>query len=126
MRNISFSLTTHQVRHGFETGEILKDVTRRLGWANARIGEHLCACEKCMGLGPGGQLVRLGVIQLVHVGLQRLDAMLSDPAYGREEVRREGFPELTPEQFVAMFCKHMRCFPSDIITRLEFRYVKAL
>ena len=31
MSNISFALSTSQVCHGFASGEILKDVTRRLG-----------------------------------------------------------------------------------------------
>lgn len=125
MRNISFSLTTAQVRHGFRTGEILKDVTRRLGWRNAMPGLVLCACEKCQGLGKGRNIVRLGTIVLLRVVLERLDRMITDPDYGRVEVIREGFPEKTPEQFVAMFCKHNRCDPERVITRLEFRYLNS-
>ncbi len=49
MKNISFALTTKQFLDGSKT------VTRRLGWANLKPGEILMACEKCMGLGPGGE-----------------------------------------------------------------------
>lgn len=124
MRNISFALTTAQVRHGFRTGEILKDVTRRNGWRNARAGEQLCACKKCQGLGKGGQLQRLGVIELVCVRSERLDRMITDPAYGQVEVCREGFPDWTPARFVDFFCaSHPHTTQESLITRLEFRYL---
>ncbi len=123
MRNISFALTTAQVRRSFRTGSIEKDVTRRLGWRNAQPGEQLCACEKCQGLGKGGQLVRLGTIELVSVRLEPLIDMLADPAYGTVEVLREGFPEKTPAQFVEFFCQHNKVDPTALITRLEFRYL---
>ena len=51
------------------------------------------------------------------------DAMIADLHYGQMEVIREGFPILTPLEFVAMFCEHMKCAPDTEITRLEFRYV---
>ena len=50
--------------------------------------------------------------------------MLDDLKYGRDEVRREGFPEMTPAEFVAFFCaSHSGCFPDRPLTRLEFAYI---
>jgi hypothetical protein len=123
MRHISFALTTDQVRRSFATRRIEKDVTRRLGWKNARPGWQLCACEKCQGLGKGGKVVRLGVIELVSVRLEPLEAMLIGPAYGAREVVREGFPKMTAAEFVDMFCEHNRCSRDSHVTRLEFRYL---
>lgn len=114
MRNISFALTTPQFIAD------IKDVTRRLGWADLQPGDRLMACEKCQGIRKGG-LVRLGAIEVVSVRLERLDRMTADPAYGAEEARREGFPEKSGADFVAMFTAHMKCQPSQIITRIEFR-----
>lgn len=118
MRNISFSLTTPQFRAR------TKDVTRRLGWQNVKVGQHLMGCEKCMGRKPGQPLVRLGAIEIVDVRREPLNFMSLDPAYGETETVREGFPEMTPARFVEFFCEsHGRCRPSKIITRIEFKYL---
>jgi len=45
-RNISFALTTKQIRNRSKT------VTRRLGWLHIKKGDVLNACVKCMGLKP--------------------------------------------------------------------------
>jgi len=42
---------------------------------------------------------------------------------------REGFPGMSPAEFMAMFCKSHRikglpCLPADYITRIEFRYLE--
>lgn len=130
MRNISFALTTAQVRHGFATGEIRKDVTRRLGWRTAQPGEQLCACEKCQGLGKGGKLVRLGTIALVTVRFEPLRRLTDDLDYGFAEIRREGFADdpvrCWPSAWVDGFCSgHKHCTPDTVVTRLEFRYLSA-
>lgn len=112
-RNISFALTTKQVR------ERTKDVTRRLKWLKLKAGEILYACEKCQGIKPGEQIVRLGQIRVISVRRE----LLSDCTDA--EAVREGFPELTGEQFVAMFCAHMKCDPSTVVTRIEYEYINA-
>lgn len=112
MRNISFSLTTAQFRDG------TKDVTRRLGWAFLKAGDRLNAVVKAMGLKKGEHPESLGVIEVVSVRRERL----VDIASG--DCRREGFPELSPPDFVEMFCRHMRVEPTVEVTRIEFRKVK--
>lgn len=102
---------------------IEKDVTRRNGWEFLEVGEKLQGCEKCQGLGKDGKIVHLGVIIVLDVRREPLRRMLDDPAYGREECRREGFPEMTPAEFVTFFCKgHKGVTPDSIITRIEFGY----
>ncbi len=93
MRNMSFALTTAQFIDGS------KDVTRRLGWELLKVGDRLMGCEKCQGIKAGG-LVRLGEIEILHVSRQPLRYMIDVPKWGTEEASREGFPEMTGEQFV--------------------------
>ena len=111
VRNISFSLTTRQFLDGAKT------VTRRLGWKNLKPGDRLMAVKKGMGLKPGEKIERLGEIEVVHVSRLLLGEIMA------EDCAAEGFPELPPAQFVAMFCRHMGCTPTTEITRIEFRRV---
>lgn len=115
--NISFALTIRQFKNRS------KDVTRRLGWAKLTNRTILTACEKCQGLKKGEHVKSLGKIATVTVWREPLDRMLTDVAYGGDEVKREGFPELTPAQFVEMFCEHNGCKPSQMITRIQFEYL---
>ncbi len=111
MRRISYSLTTPQFLDG------TKDVTRRLGWRALVAGDRLMAVEKAMGLKKGEKHVELGVVEIVSVRLERLDAItLAD-------VRREGFPDRDVAWFVAYFCKAMKCTPATHVNRIEFRRI---
>lgn len=111
MRHISFSLTEKAFLDGS------KDVTRRLGWRVLRRGDRLMAVRKSMGLAKGERVKKLGEIEAVSVSLEALDSITD------EDVVREGFPEMSAAGFVRMFCKHLRCNPWTIITRIEFRRV---
>jgi hypothetical protein len=134
MRNMSFALTTQQVR------DRIKTVTRRTGWEFLKPGEMLRAVEKCQGLKKGEKVTPIATIRVVSVRHEPLNLLRRDRSYGREEMRREGFSDLhflTPEQFVDMFCashrvKEMRpdfslvtrpCTEHDTVTRIEFEYV---
>lgn len=124
MRNISFSLTERQFL------DSSKDVTRRLGWKFLKPGDRLMACRKCMGLKKGEAIVRLGEIEVVSVRREPLNRMSrfseiakKEIGYGATEAIREGFPEMTGDQFVSMFCKHMACRPDQQLTRIQFIHV---
>ena len=117
MRNMSFMLTTQQVYAG------TKDVTRRLGWAFLKADENVMACEKCQGLKKGEHITRIRPIHTVDTRWEPLRRMLDDLEYGREEVIREGFPEMTPGEFVDMFCQHNHCTPDVLVNRIEFEYI---
>lgn len=110
MRNISFAMTKQQIL------DRTKTVTRRLGWVFLKPGERLQACAKCQGLKPGEKLQKLAVIEVVSIRSEPLNAITED------DVLAEGF-NMPTHEFVEMFCKAMACSPSDLVQRMEFRYV---
>lgn len=121
-RLMSFSLTTPQMYatlHG--TPGDPKSVSRRWGtWLNLKPGDIVEAVEKAMGLRKGDKIVRIGLIEITETRLEPLRRMLDDHAYGQAEVVKEGFPHLTPEQFVEMLCRHGGKTPDDEINRIAF------
>lgn len=112
-RNISFALTTPQFL------DRTKDVTRRVGWKFAKEGDKLMGCVKCMGLRPGEQIERLGLIEIVDARREALSLIEFEP----DGPKREGFPEMTGREFVEMFCRHMGGHHNQIITRIEYKYL---
>jgi len=120
VRNLSFALTTPQIRARTKT------VTRRRGiwWAGVlKPGALVCAVEKSQGIKKGG-LRRLAVLRIVDVRVERLDLPLYDGYLdGDDEAGLEGFPDLVWSAFVQMFCKHVGGGPRQIVTRVEFEYV---
>lgn len=122
MKNMSFMLTTRQVR------EQTKTVTRRSGWLNLKAGDRLCAVKKGMGLKKGEKIEQLATIEVVSVRRELLSDMLDNPTYGRDECVKEGFGDhaqlCEPEAFVRFFCKtHQGCTPQSFVTRIEFSYL---
>ena len=113
MRNMSFSLTTAQFLDGSKT------ITRRLGWDNLRPGEHFMAVEKSQGLKKGEHVKRLGECVCLSNIPWRLKWI------NKFDVICEGFPHLSPIEFIAMFCKHMKCKPATFVNRIEFRRVNS-
>lgn len=112
MRNISFGLTERQFLDGS------KSVTRRLGWRFLQPGDRLMGVRKAMGLKKGEPVVRLGVIEVLWVNRERLDRI------DVSECQREGFPEMSPEDFIAFFCRtHKGCTPETEVTRIKFTHV---
>lgn len=107
-RQISFALTTRQFLDGTKT------VTRRKGWQHLRLGDELIAVEKAMGLKKGEHPVILGRIRVLMAWRERLEWITQD------DCASEGFPDITPIEFVIMFCQHMKCKPRDWVTRIEF------
>jgi hypothetical protein len=95
-----------------------KNVTRRLGWLFLTPGTPLTLCRKVMGRKPGEPLVRIADVEVVSVRRERLDAITAD------DCALEGFPEMTPAQFVEFYCAaHRGCKPSSEITRIQWRYL---
>lgn len=123
MRNLSFALTTPQMRAKTKT------VTRRRGDFYFRVlkpGDLVCAVEKSQGIKRGG-LVRLGVIRIVSVECESLSSMTRAPlTRGLIECVREGFPGMHPDSFVEMFCEHMGGDSDQLVTRIEFEHVRCI
>lgn len=116
MRAISFALTTDQIRNRTKT------VTRRIGWWNLKAGTLLWGVKKAMGLKPGETHERLTAIVVVDVRTEPLCCIENEP----DGAVQEGFPEMTPREFVEMFCRHAsskKCEPSTSVQRIEFRYL---
>ncbi len=111
MRNISFMLTEPQFLDGSKT------VTRRVGWRTLQPGTRLLGVRKSQGLKKGEKAHALGEIEVLSVRRERLDAITED------DCKREGFPEMSPSQFVEMFCKAMSCKPETLVARIEFARV---
>lgn len=112
---MSFALTTEQVRRQTKT------VTRRIGWRFAKASDLVQPVVKGMGLKKGETVEKIGgPIRIASVRRERLGIIgvryLYDPVL-------EGFPLLTNEEFVEMFCKHNRCTPDTEVTRIEFEYI---
>jgi len=117
-RNISFSMTTNQVRNRTKT------VTRRMGWANLKPGTILNACVKCMGLKKGEKPERICQIRVLSVCRESLLLLDLCTEYSDAEMEREGFPGHPPDEFVGMFCRsHKGCTPDSVVTRIEFEYL---
>lgn len=113
-RNMSFALTERQFLDGTKT------VTRRLGWRYLKPGEIVNAVRKSQGLRPGETIVRLGIIQIIDVSPQLLWEI------DQRDCALEGFPEMTPRDFINFFCNsHRGCDPYTTITRIEFRRIEA-
>lgn len=111
MRNMSFTMTIPQIKNRTKT------VTRRMGWRDLISGDVINACEKCQGLKKGEKMIKLCQIVVVSAGPEALRLITQD------ECDREGFPDLTPLDFVAMFKKAMSCLDSSIVNRIEFKYI---
>ncbi len=110
-RNMSFMLTTEQVRNKTKT------VTRRLGWWFLKPGDILNSCEKCQGIKKGEKIQKINQI--------RVKSSQGEPLYfiNHDECVKEGFPEMMPEDFIKMFTKEMKCDSSEVVNRIEFEYI---
>jgi hypothetical protein len=108
---MSFMLTTQQVKDGTKT------VTRRNGWAHLKPGEVFQGVEKCQGLKKGEKLVKLRLCRCVSNRREPLNAITA------EDCSREGFPEMTPADFVAFYAAHNKCEPDAMVSRIEFGYL---
>jgi len=118
---MSFALTTEQIRNRTKT------VTQRVGWKTARPGDVVQPVVKGQGIPKGCTVEKIGgPIRFVDVWRGPLDRMLGryEEFAASDEAKLEGFPHLTSEEFVAMFCEHNGCAPDTEITRIEFEYVE--
>lgn len=94
-KRMACSLTIDQVR------DRTKTVTRRHvdTWRTLVVGDRLTLIEKGMGLKAGEHQVELADVEIVAVSIQPLH--LVD---GPGELAAEGFPNMSPAEFVTMWC----------------------
>lgn len=112
MRNMSFSITTYQVKNRTKT------VTRRLGWHFLKEGDLICAVEKAQGLKKGQKVKKICNMRIVKINTEPLFSITE------EDVTKEGFPLLDKMMFIEMFMKANNCNPEAIVNRIEFEYVE--
>lgn len=107
---MSVALTTQAVR------DRIKTQTRRDGWLRLRAGDQLALCPKYRGVRRADREL-ITIVDVVGVRREPLEAI--SPA----DVAAEGFPDLTPAEFVEFFCNtHRGVQPSSEITRIEWTY----
>jgi hypothetical protein len=111
MRYMSFALTVEPMQRGE------KDITRRIGWRDAKPGWTVQPARKCQGLKKGQRIEKITrPIVFVDVRLEPLEAIT--PA----DVVREGFPGMTPFEFVTMFRQHNKCLATQEVVRIAFQF----
>lgn len=112
---MSFSLTTEAIQTKDKT------VTRSQGWSQLRVGDLIQPIEKGMGLKKGEKQVLIGkpivILEITTDEIQAID--LAD-------VRREGFPDMSVEEFIHMYCKANKVKPWDRCRRICFDYLEDL
>lgn len=116
-RQMSFVLTVEQARNK------TKIVTRRLGWGFLKLGDIIQQVVKTNGLQKGEKVEKIHLIEVIYTRIEPLNKMVYDSVYGYHECILEGFPGYTPDEFVAMFCKHYCCDPATPVNRISFRYI---
>lgn len=121
MRNMSFALTTKQILDGSKT------VTRRVGWDFLQPGDVVQAIEKGQGLKKGEHVKKLAVIKVESVTGEWMSCFRERPD-AQAECVREGFPEMSPQDFYAFFRgSHADLSADDLrVQRIEFSFVDAL
>ena len=115
-----------------------KTVTRRKGWwvdKNGRRlvkpGDRLTLCRKVMGRKPGEPLVRIAEVEVVSVRREPLCAVAGPYATDKNgatiwpEVIAEGFPDMSPWDFMdRFFIEAQGIQVMDDVTRIEWRYLE--
>ena len=110
-RNMSFMLTTEQVRNKTKT------VTRRLGWWFIKPGDIVNAVEKCQGLKKGEKVKKIWQIRILKTNPEYLTQI------NKEDCIKEGFSDMTPSDFILMFALSNKCTADAKINRIEFEYI---
>lgn len=73
---------------------------------------------QCLGMPVFRFPCRLGLRRIVSVHRERLGDITL------EEVCREGFPEMSPSDFVALYCSPSKPDPDRIVTRIQLAEVE--
>ncbi len=113
MRNMSFAMTTEQVR------KQTKAVTRRFGWWFLKPGDVVQPILKGMGLKKGEKMQKVGPpIRIVSTRRE----MVGDVTDA--ECVREGFPEMSRGEFIRLLTDGFRKATSTSpVNRIEFEYL---
>ena len=113
MRNMSFAMTTEQVRNQTKT------VTRRFGWWFLKPGDVVQPVEKGMGLKKGEKVKKIGPpIRIVRVRREMVGYVT------KAECVLEGFPKMTRGEFIRLLTDDFRKATGiSQVNRIEFEYL---
>ena len=111
MRNMSFSMTTDQMRRKAKT------VTRRMVWKNLEIEDRVRAVVKARGLRKGETVEPIGVIKIESLWWEPLRDITD------ADVVREGYHNEGRDWFIEKFCKAMKCTPLTMVHRIGFAHL---
>lgn len=116
-RLMSFAATVPQVE------DRTKTVTRRLGWKFLKAGDVLWAVDR--NPRNGGDWRKLAMIEVVDVRQEKLWLICEQnrSRNPKDELAKEGFPAMTEVEFLNLFCRINDCLSTDLVTRIEFRYL---
>lgn len=78
------------------------------------------AVEKAMGLKKGEKIKRLGEIEITRTEKEPLKMIR---VRDKDECAREGFPKMTPDEFILMLCDHSGKSHEDVVNRIEFKRI---
>jgi hypothetical protein len=109
---MSFALTTEQFKNRTKT------VTRRSGWGFLESGDVINGVEKAMGLKKGEKIKRLGQVVVVSTDWEPLNTIT------QEDVIKEGFPHMTPTEFVEFYMSKSGCQADELVNRIEYEYLE--
>ncbi len=94
-----------------------KNVTRRFGWWFLKAGDEVWAVEKVVGLQKGEKMKKICKLLVISTRAEPLNAITPGDCI------KEGFPYLTPNEFVEMLCNHYGCRPEETVNRIKFGYL---
>lgn len=97
-----------------------KSVTRRSGWRGAEPGDFAAPVIQAQGLPKGATVERLGLLVFTEVDPF---SVIDEKHITAAEVKAEGFPRMSVDEFIAQLCRAMGKQHGDTITRLAFRLV---
>ncbi|WGI36196.1 hypothetical protein QDT91_29715 (plasmid) [Mycolicibacterium aubagnense] len=107
---MSVALTAQAVR------DRVKTQTRRHGWHRLHPGDQLALCPKYRGVRRENREL-ITIVDVLSVRQEPLRAITPS------DVVAEGFPDWTPTEFIAFFCRtHRGVDPDTEITRIEWSY----
>lgn len=92
-------------------------------------GERFVAIERNQGLKKGEKQVVLATLEveaLSQLPLKEItewDEVVDGEFRFNGDCVLEGFPKLSGQQFIEMFCKSMKCAPETMVYRIQFKYV---
>lgn len=111
MRYMSFFLTKPQIL------DKTKTQTRRFGWNFLKAGDYIQAVTKIQGLKKGQKIEKLAKIYITNIYTEPLNKMK------RADCAKEGFPDLTPDDFIDMVVNRYNCKRNKAVNVIDFVYV---